>query len=94
MKLLSFREALKKTKAQIDELLIPIRVKQARLQGETELSQLDEKMLNCEIAMQELCVASPIDYKKIIAKLDEIALIERQRKQFKKIMSELFEEAE
>jgi len=94
MKLLSFREALKKTKAQIDELLIPIRVKQARLQGETELSQLDEKMLNCEIAMQVLCVASPIDYKNIIAKLDEIALIERQRKQFKKIMSELFEEAE
>jgi len=91
-KLLSFREALKKTKAQIDELLIPVRVKQAKLAGETELAKLEEKMLQCDVAMQELCVASPINYDKIIEKLDEIAMLERRQKQFKKVMDELFME--
>lgn len=94
MKLLSFKEALKKTKAQIDELMIPIRVKQAKLQGETEMAGLEEKMLNAEIALQELCVASPINYTKILEKLDEIALLERRQRQFKKVIAELFDSEE
>ena len=92
MKLLSFREALKKTKAQIDEMLIPVRVKQSKLAGETELARIEEKLLNCEVEMQELCVLSPIDYTNIIAKLDEIALLERQQQQLQKVMTELFDE--
>jgi hypothetical protein len=94
MRLLSFREALKKTKAQIDDLMIPIRVKQAKLQGQTEMAGLEEKALTCEIALQELCVASPINYSKILEKLDEIALLERRQKQFKKVISELFDSEE
>jgi hypothetical protein len=94
MKLLSFRDALKKTKAQIDELMIPIRVKQAKLQGETEMAGLEEKMLNAEIRIQELCVASPINYTKILEQLDEMALLERRQKQFKKVIAELFDASE
>jgi hypothetical protein len=92
MKLLSFKEALKKTKAQIDELMIPVRVKQNRLTGETEMAKIEEKMLNCECALQELTVAHPINYDKIVEKLDEVALLERRQKQFKKVMTELFPE--
>lgn len=92
MKLLSFREALKKTKAQIDELLIPVKVKQAKLAGETELAKLEESRLQADVKMQELCVASPINYNKILEQLDEIALLDRQKKQLEKVIEELFGE--
>ena len=90
MTLLPFREALKKTKAQIDELLIPVRGKQAKLKGETEMASIEEKILKAEVEIQELCVASPIDYTKLMEKLDDVALLERRMKQLGKIMDELF----
>lgn len=92
MTLLPFREALKKTKAQIDELLIPVRVKQAKLAGQTEIAKIEEKRLQADVKMQELCVASPIDYDKILAQLDEIALLDRRMKQLTKVIEELFGE--
>jgi len=90
MTLAPFRELLKKTKSQIDEMLIPTRVKQAKLKGETELASIEEKILMAEVEIQELCVVSPIDYTKLMTKLDDVALLERRMKQLTKIMEELF----
>lgn len=90
MVLLSFKEALKKTKSQIDEMMIPVRVKQNKLKGETELAKLEEEMLKCESDLQELTVAHPIDFSKLIEKMDDMAMLERRQRQLKKILDELF----
>ena len=90
MKLLSFRECLKKGKAAIEEALIPVRVQQAKLQGESEQLKLDEKIINLDIKLQEATIAHPIDYNKIIDIIDEIDLLTRRKKQFDQIIKELF----
>lgn len=92
MKLLSFREALKKTKQQIEEMMIPVQVKQNRLAGETELAKIEEQIIDAECKLQELTVAHPINYNKILEKIDEIALLERRQGQFKKVMEDLFDD--
>jgi hypothetical protein len=90
--LIPFREALKMTKAAIEEAMIPIRVSQAKKQGEMELLNLDEKLLKLEIEIRELTVKHPIPYDSLIDKLDEFSLLERRQEQFKQIITELFEE--
>ena len=92
MKLIPFREALAMTKANIDEAMIPIRVSQAKKKGEMEQLNLDERIMGLQIELQELTVKSPIDYDKILDKIDEIDLLERRKLQFDQIISQLFSE--
>ena len=92
MKLINFREALKMTKAAIDEAMIPIRVSQAKKQGEMEQLKLDEKMLQKEIELQQLTVAHPINYDAILDLIDDIEMLERRRDQFGIIIEQLFSE--
>jgi len=87
-----FREALAMTKQAIEEALIPIRVAQAKKQGEMEQLKIDEQILNLEGKLQEATVSNPINYDKVINYIDEIELLNRRKEQFDKIIEELFAE--
>lgn len=90
MKLLSFKECLKKGKAAIDEALIPVRVAQAKMQGEMEQLKIDEKIVGLEIKLQELTIAHPINYDELIETIDEIDLLTRRKAQFDMLIKDLF----
>lgn len=91
-KLMSFKEALKATKAKIEEVMIPLKVKQNKAQGEIEKLKLDESIMTLEVEIRELTVTSPIDFGKLLDKVDEIELLQRRRTLFDRVMTELFEE--
>jgi len=54
------------------------------------MAKLDEKMATIEAKVHELCCEKDINFDSIINKQDEYALAERRKKQFAKVISELF----
>ena len=92
MKLMSYKDCLELGKAMVEKALIPIRIQQAKMSGQQEQLKIDESLIKLEIEIQELSVANPIIYGKIIDKLNEVDLLTRRIGQFDKIISELFPE--
>lgn len=92
MKLKPFKEIISMSKEKLDEALAPMRARQVKAQAELEMAKIDEKLVTLESQVQELCTNKTINFDSIIAKLDEHALIERRKKQFNKIVEELFPE--
>lgn len=92
MKLKPFKELLSLSKEALDAALAPMRARQVKAQAELEMAKLDERIVSIEAETQELCAQKTIDFPKLLAKLDEAALIERRQKQYKKVLAELFPE--
>ena len=94
MKLPSYKSVLKLGKEKIQESLAPIRALQAKKQAELEIAKLDEKIATAEAEIHEICSEHPLNFNKLIEAQDELALTERRKEQFKKIIDELFCECE
>ena len=90
MKLKPFAEIIAMTKEGLDAALAPIRAKQVKMKAELEMAKIDEQLVNTETKIQELCTTKDINFDSLITKLDEYALAERRKKQFQKIINELF----
>ena len=90
VKLPSYAEILKKGKVLINASLAPIRAAQIKKQAELEKMKIEEKILTKETEVQGLCTEYPVDFDKVISKIDEIALLERRKKQFDKIIADMF----
>lgn len=92
MKLKPYREILKMAKDKIDESLAPVRAHRAKKQAELEIAKLEEKMATKEAKVHELCSEKEINFEAILNAQDEYALMERRKKQFVKVIEELFPE--
>ena len=92
MKLRTYREYLGMTKETLDGVLAPIRANRAKKQAELEIAKMDEKIASQEAKIQELCSVQEIDFNKIIDAQDCLGLMERKKKQFEKIVTEMFPE--
>lgn len=92
MKLKPYKEMLKWSKEKIDEALAGVRANKAKKQAEFEIAKMDEKIATQEATIPEICTEKELDFHKIIEAQDELALMERKKKQFKKIIEELFPE--
>lgn len=90
MKLKPFAEMIALTKEKLDSAMAPIRARQVKSKAEMEMAGLDAEILTKETEVQEMCIERDIDFKKLLAKLDEIALLERRKKQYDKVLAELF----
>jgi hypothetical protein len=90
MKLKPFREIIAMSKEKLDEAMAPIRARQVKSKAEMEMAQLDADILTKETEVQEMCALKDINFKGLLAKLDEIALLERRKKQYGKVLGELF----
>lgn len=91
MKLIPYKKVLAMTKEAIDKALVPIRAAQAKQRGELEMMKIDEKIITFESEIQSITVKHPLDYDALLKKLDEVALLERRKRQFSKVIKELFE---
>lgn len=90
MKLKPFTEILKMTKEGVDKALAPVRAKQVQTKANLKMAELDEQIITAESKIHEMCVDKDVDFEVLIDKLDEVALFERRKKQYQKVLSELF----
>ncbi len=92
MKLKPFKELIAMSKEKLDEALAPIRAKQVQSQAELEMAKIDEQLISAEAEIQELCAQKQIDFPKLLSIMDRYDLAERRKKQYRKILSDLFPE--
>jgi len=92
MKLLSYKEALKLGEKKLKEALIPVRVKKAKKQAELEMCKLEEQIAVKEAKLQEKCSDEEVNFPSIIELQDELGLLNRKRKQYERILEEMFPE--
>lgn len=92
MKLTPYKELLTMGKEAIDATLAPVRAMSAKKKAELEIAKLDEKCCTLESQINEICSVKDINFDVLIDKLDETALAERRKKQFEKIVTEMFPE--
>jgi hypothetical protein len=92
MKLTPYRKLLTMGREAVDATLAPVRAHSAKKKAELELAKLEERVATLDSELTTLCATKEIDFDKIIDKLDDIALVERRKKQFEKIIAEMFPE--
>lgn len=90
MKLKPYKELIALSKEKLDEALAPVRARQVKTQAELEMAKIDEQLISTEARMQELCAQKTIDFPRLLRLMDEVALAERRKKQYGKILGELF----
>lgn len=92
MKLKPFKEIIAMSKEKLNEALAPIRARKVKTQAEMKKSEIDEKIVVLESEIQEMCSINEINFDNLFEKLDKIALLERRKKQYDKVLGELFPE--
>jgi len=90
MKLKPFKELIGLSKEKLDEAMAPIRARQVKAKAELEMSKLDSELLTMETEVQESCSQKDINLPQLLDKLDKIALLERRKKQYGKVLEQLF----
>jgi hypothetical protein len=94
MKLTPYQKLITMTKDAVDKTLAPVRSKSQQLKAELEVAKLEERCATLEKEVDEACSVKELNYDTIIDKLDELALAERRKEQFNKIITELFPKIE
>ena len=92
MQLRPFKEIIAMSKEKIDEAMAPIRARQVKSKADLEMAELDAQILTKETEVQEMCIAKDINMPKLIDKLDELAVLERRKTQYTKVLEQLFPE--
>ena len=77
-------------KEAVDATLAPVRANAAKKQAELEIAKLEEREATLQSELDEQCSKRDVNFDRIIEKLDDIALTERRKKQFTKIVEEMF----
>ena len=90
MKLPKYKEALTMGKETLNTILATARNMKARKQAELEMAKLDEQIATKQAKIQEICTDSDINFNHVIELLDDLALVERKKKQYQKILNEMF----
>ena len=90
MKLTPYKKLLTMAKEAVDATLAPVRAHAAKKQAELEMAKLDERIATLESKLNTECSKKDLNFDTIIRKLDDIALAERRKGQFEKIVNEMF----
>lgn len=90
MKLTPYKKLLTMAKEAVDATLAPVRANAAKKQAELEIAKLDERIATLQSEITSLCSQKDVNFDKIIDKLDDLALAERRKGQFQKIVDEMF----
>lgn len=90
MQLRPFKELIAMSKENLDEAMAPIRAKQVKSKAELEMAVIDGELLTLEREIHEMCIEKDIDFKLLCKKMDNFGLLERRKKQYQKILSQLF----
>jgi hypothetical protein len=89
-KLKPLKDLLAMSKDKLHEAMAPVRARKIKAQAELELAKLDTELIELESGVQESFTGEAIEFPKLLDKLDRIALLERRKKQYDKVLAELF----
>ena len=92
MKLPAYKDVLKMAKEKVNDALAPVRANRAKKQAELEMAKLDEEIATQTAKIHEICCEKEINFAALIEKQDQLALTERKKKQYQKILDEMFPE--
>lgn len=92
MKLIPYRKLLTMAKEKVDEAMAPIKALQMKKKAELKLAELEENELTLQNQIQECCQQKEIDYDQLISLSDKLDLVQRRKRQYAEIISELFPE--
>lgn len=92
MKLLKYKDIISKSKEKVDELMAPLRSLRMRKKAESEMLGIDEKILDTESKIQDICLEYPIDFDKLLDTIDEVSILERRKEQYALVIKDLFED--
>lgn len=90
MKLKPFAEIIALSKEKLAESLAPIRARKVKSQAELEMAKLDDELIRLEADIQEQCSKEDISFPALLDKLDKVALLERRKAQYERVLAELF----
>lgn len=90
MKLRPYKELIAMSKEKLDEAMAPIRARQVQAKADLEMSKIEADILTKETQVQEMCIEKDVNLNALIDKLDSIALLERRKVQFDKVLKQLF----
>lgn len=90
MKLKPFKDIISMSKEKLAESLAPIRARKVKSQAELEMAKLDDELIRLEADIQEQCAKEDINFPSLLDKLDKVGLLERRKKQYQKVLEELF----
>lgn len=89
-----YAELMKLTKDAAREAMAPHRAREMQTQAAAKIAQLESKIAEAEQKVVELGSAYPIDFDKLVAAMDDAALMKRRREQLQTIVAELFPPSE
>jgi hypothetical protein len=92
MELPTYKDALSMSKEALDAIKVPIKVRRARKRAELKMLELEERKATLETELQDLCTKDELNFEYIIEKQDSLGLVERQLKQYAKIIEQMFPE--
>lgn len=96
MELKPFKELISYTKEKMTEVMAAPRARRLKAQAEAEMSDLDIEILTLEGRIEESLVTEDsyknFSFKNLLAQLDQLALLERRKKQYTKVLKQLFPE--
>lgn len=90
MKLIPYKDIIKLTKDAARDLLAGPRANEMRKRAELEIAKIESDLVTKQQEVQEIGSEYPIDFDKLIKRIDDLALLERRKKQFGKIIEEMF----
>ena len=92
MNLPKYKDVLKMAKEAVDAALVPVRVLRAKKQAELEMAKLDEEIATKQAKIHEMCCEKEVNFAMLIDEQDSLALLERKKGQYQKILDEMFGE--
>jgi hypothetical protein len=90
MKLKPYQEVIRMAKEVVDAALVPVKVIKAKKRLQFLMADVDERIAEQESKIETMCLEKEIDFNLLAILQDELALMERRKKQFARIMEEMF----
>lgn len=85
-----YKDIIALSKEKLDEAMAPIVARQVEAKANMAMLKLDEKILEKQIKIEKSCMSKDLDFDSLIDELDEVALLERRKDQYTKVVEQLF----
>jgi hypothetical protein len=90
MAILKYKDVLVMCKDKIKEMMAPLRAHEMKKKAEFEIAKLESQIAEKEQKVQELASQYPVEFASLLTALDDLELTKRRKKQFEKIIVEMF----